>query len=352
MFTRLIHPESACSDFCWRSWSLLMFAFGTFSLSIAQNSVPATDLPGKWEYQYYTESGKGGYRAEANYELTPAELTAFRKKIGDVVEFLHQNPLTKEPIGFKATVKGSIWTDMYEYRKHPVLWKQLSPQGEIILQFCPIYKNKTTGKLYENCIEVSHLDVLLNDLNSTTGGFNTYKKGNEFIRVFQSPVVYKTYAPGVVAYENGTVIISNPDRPYWIPLTIREYFELEIKFWEEQAVKDGNTYALDFAKRDYAAFTPEELDMTAYVGAQTNFSMILATTRPSDKKWMKLNLDYFDKTLPRNALQLITIHTLPDAVMQEFTPTLGNTDYGYHFRFTRQLNVTEMAKLLDVNKPK
>lgn len=333
-------------------WLLLLPLLAVCHLLMAQNSVPATEQPGGWNYEYYTESGKGGYRAEANYELTPAELSAFKKKISDVAEFLHQHPLTKEPIGFQPTIKGSIWSDMYEYKKHPELWKQLPPEGEIILQFCPFYRNKNSGKVYENCIEVSHLDVLLNDLNATTGGFNTYKKGKESIRVFESQVPYKTYAPGVVAYKNGTIVISNPSKSYWIPLTIREYFELELGYWEEQAIKDGNTYALDFAKRDYAAFTPEELNMPAYVGAQTNTSMILATTHPTDRQWMRINPDYFDKTLPRNALQLITIHTLQDAVIQELAPPTDNTDYGYHFRYTRLLNLTEMAKLLDIPKSK
>lgn len=350
MYFRINYMVSSSLHSIIKMWVCLIFGIGMYGLCMAQNNVPAIDQAGKWDYQYYTESGKGGYRAEANYELTSVQLAAFKKKIGDVVEFLHQNPLTKEPIGFEPTIKGSIWTDMYEFRKNPGLWKQLPPQGEIILQFCPLYKNTSTAKVHKNCIEVSHLDVLLNDLNSTTGGFNTYKKGNATIRIFESLVACKTYAPGVVAYKNGTIIISNPDKPCWIPLTIREYFELELNYWKEQAIKDGNTYALDFAKRDYAAFTTEELDMPAYVGAQTNYSMILATTHPTDRQWMRLNPDYFDKTLPRNAVQLITIHTLQDALIQEFTPTLDNSDYGYHFRFAKQVDFKDMSRLLDLAK--
>lgn len=316
----------------------------------AQNSVNATDQPGKWDYQYYTESSKGGYRSETNYELTPDQLSAFKKKISEVAEYLHQNPVAKNPVGFEPTVRGSVFTEMYEYKKNPARWKLLPPEAEIILQFCPLYKNLKTGLVSKGCIEVSHLDVLLNNLKSTAGGYNTYTKGNESFIVFESLVPYKTFGPGVTAYTNGTVILSNPDKPYWIPLTIREYFALELNFYEEQAVKDGNTFVLDYVKKDYAAFTPQELDMTAYVGAQTNSSMILATSRPTDRTWMKLNPDYFDKSLPRSAVQLITIHTLQDALLPGQPQAYENTDYGFHFQYTRQLDFKDMSRLLDVPK--
>ncbi len=343
---------NACfSDTILKGMGIIWFIWGAGVGVHAQNSVYATEQPGRWDYQYYTESGKGGYRSESNYELTPTQLSAFKKKIDDIAEYLHQYPLSKNPVGFEPTVRGCIWTEMYEYKKHPALWKQLPPEAEIILQFCPFYRNKNTGKVSKGCIEVSHLDVLLNNLKSTAGSFNTYKSGNESVFVFESPTAYQTYAPGVTAYTNGTIILSNPNKPYWTQLTIREYFALELKYQEEQAIKDENSLVLEYVKKDYAAFTQQELDMPAYVGAQTNSSLILVTSHPTDRKWMKLNPDYFDKTLPRTAVQLMTIRTLQDAILLQQPQNYENTDYGFHFRYAKQLDFKDMSKLLDVSKP-
>jgi hypothetical protein len=40
---------------------------------------PAPDAPGIWNYSYINES-KGSYRSDANYVLSPAELTSHQKE--------------------------------------------------------------------------------------------------------------------------------------------------------------------------------------------------------------------------------------------------------------------------------
>lgn len=72
---------NACfSDTILKGMGMLWFIWGAGVGVHAQNSVYATEQPGRWDYQYYTESGKGGYRSESNYELTPTQLSAFKRR--------------------------------------------------------------------------------------------------------------------------------------------------------------------------------------------------------------------------------------------------------------------------------
>jgi hypothetical protein len=327
-------------------------------VSPAQNtSSEASDTPGKWDYHYYTESGKGGYRSELNYSLTPAELAKFKQKIDAVVEFLHQDPVTKNPIGFEPTVQGSVWTNAYEVNYNPALLKDKIPQAEIVLQFCPYYKNAKTGKISKGCIEVSHFDVLLNNMKSSTTTYQNYsgdgynkdinKASKDLNLIFQSPNILKKIAPGVTAYDNGIVVIADPDKPYWIPVTVGEYFDLELKYWELSSIKEGNTFVLDYVKKDFAAFSPEDLNKIAYVGCPNDQCLTLVTTTVSEKMWMRFNPDYFDKSLPRSAVQLITVRTLPEAFVKE-EGEYENTDYAKHFKFSKQLDFGKMSQLLDI----
>jgi hypothetical protein len=335
----------------------LLMVGSHFNTHAQNTTADATKHPGVWTYTYYTESTAGGYRSETNYSLSPAQLAAFKKKIDAVVDVLHQNPTVQPPIGFEPTVRGSVWTDAYAYHYNPALLKDKIAQAEIVLQFCPYFNVKKSGRIEKGCIEVSHLDVLINDMWSTMNGVEnlsaedyhptTDNAKKEKYSVFQMPKIFKVLAPGVTLYENGNIVIARPDTPYWLPLTVREYFDLAIPYWEKSAKKDGNTAVLDYVKKDLAAFSEEELSKPAYVGGQTEVSMTLVTSRPTATQWMRPNPAYFDKKLPRNAVQLITIRTMIEPFVMEKPEPSDTRDGPYHFWYTKAMDFTAFAKLLD-----
>lgn len=113
---------------------------------------------GIWNYTYLNEQ-KGGYRSDANYVLSPAELTTFKKKIIAVLETLHQNSITLKPIGFEATVSAGIWANMYRNNYDVKKLAGKIPMEENIIRFCPIATELATGKIVKNCIEVEDCDV-------------------------------------------------------------------------------------------------------------------------------------------------------------------------------------------------
>lgn len=330
---------------------------GLQALVTAGAQVVVPDHVGRWDYSYYTERAPGGYRSEANYGLTTEQLRGFKDRINRVVAVLAANPIVAPPIGFEPTVQGSVWTNAYAYHYDPRFLADKVPQAEIIVRFCPFYRNKKTGAIEKGCIEVSHLDVLVNDLRATAGSFeNLAVKHNgprddpamqEPYLIFQEPKILRVIMPGVIVYEQGTVVIADPKVPVWIPLTVGEYYDMALPWHEKQAAIDGHTMVLDWVKRDKAAFTDDELRATAYVGAQTERAMTLVTSRPTDRRWCRLNPAYLRKDLPREAVQLLVLRTMPEVFLMDTYPTYENTDTEHHFRYAKQLNYARLFELLE-----
>lgn len=336
---------------------LLLICLMANASPFAQSKFVATpDKPGVWNYRYYTEKGTGGFRSEANYQLTATQLTQFKQKLTSIAEVLHQNPVTKNPIGYEATVEGSIYTNWGTRLK--VDLKELSTrivQGEIIIQFCPLYVKD--GKQQRGCIEVAHCDTYINRLDYSASGvlpktMETYEwsklnASDRLSMVFTLPEKIKELAEGVVAYSTAIIVVANPKKPYWVPVTVGELFDLKIAVGKEISAKEGNTYALDYILNDKAGFTPEQLLLPAYTG--DNISQIGYAI--NNMPYVKINLDYFDKTLPRTAVQMITLRVDNEALYEKNEyrfPNAEAIDGKRFFEFTKALDGEKLRALLDV----
>jgi hypothetical protein len=336
--------------------SFTLFCLWPCSEICTQTKWTATpDKPGTWHYQYYTEKGTGGFRSEANYQLTAAQLTQFKQKLEAIAEVLHQNPVTKNPIGYEATVQGSIYTnwgtrlkiDLKELGKRNV-------EGEISLQFCPL--SESDGKQGKNCMEVARCLVMINSIDATARGLVRLMETNDINKmdardklgmVFTLPEKVKEFAPGVVGYATGKVVVARPDKPYWVPITVGELFDLNIAACKENAKKDDNTIMLDMMVQDKAGFTPEQLQMPAYAGP--NVAQI--GCEENAFKYVKLNLDYFDKSLPRTAVQIFTLQVYDEALYEKNEyrfPNAAAIDGKRFFEFTKALDGEKLRTLLDV----
>lgn len=174
--------------------------------------------------------------------LSPAELTTFKKKIDAVVEILNKNRVAVTPVGYEATVTAGIFANMFRYKYNVANLAGKIPLAEIVLRFCPLSEELSTGKLRAGCMEVEHCDLWLNDLDITVSlaGTHLYEaidnkkpldeafaKMNE---IFQAPEVFQKMAEGVMLYTNSIMVIAAKDRPYWLPVTAGEYFDLQIRY--------------------------------------------------------------------------------------------------------------------------
>ena len=321
----------------------------------------APEAKGKWTYTYLNES-KGSYRSDANYVLSPAELAAFKKKINTVAETLHQNPVTVTPLGYEATITAGIFANMFRYKYNVANLAGKIPQAEIVLRYCPLHEEIATGRIFKDCMEVEHCDVWLNNLERSANLSNNYfiepfdklnaldEAATKMNAVFQAPEVFQQPAEGVTLYTNSVMVFATNKRPYWLPVTAGEYFDLKIKYWTLESAKEGNTMFLDMLNAEKAHFSAEQLLLPAYNGENP---ASLITVIPNNRPYMRLNPDYFDKKLPRTAVQMITIKLNNDIVVDRFNPKqyLNGEHYMDILRFyeySKALEIEKIKGLLDV----
>lgn len=316
--------------------------------------------PGKWTYTYLNES-KGGYRSDANYVLSPAELAVFKKKMNAVLETLHQNPVTQNPVGYEATVTAGIFANMFRYHYNPANLAGKIPVSELVIRFCPLSREIATGNLRKDCIEVEHVTAWINYLESTVAGVkimedidkrnphdDAFGKMNE---VFQAPEVLKKMDDYTTIYGNGIMIIANPSRPYWIPVTAGEYFDLQIKYWTLESEKEGNSMFLDMILQEKKGFTAEQLKMPAYNGENP---ASLITIVPNERPYMRFNPNFFDKKIPRTSIQMITLTINKDIFIDGFDPKQyvqpvnRFTDILSFYNYSKAIDVKSLEALLDV----
>lgn len=340
---------------------LLLLLFSFAPASAQKKFKPAPEAPGTWNYTYLNEA-KGGYRSDANYVLSATELAAFKKKINQVVETLRQNPVTANPIGYEPTVTAGIYANMFLYKYNPANIAGRIPQSEIVLRFCILYQEIATGKLSKDCMEVEHCDVWLNCIDRTvnSSGYHSYEafgpkkpideafgKMNE---VFQAPELFQTLAEGVNLYANGVIVAARKDRPYWIPVTAGEYFDLQIRYWTLKSAEEGNTYFLDMLKKEKESFSEANLKLPAYNGENP---ASLITVIPNNRPYMRFNPNYFDKKIPRTALQLLTVRINSDLLVKGFNPKHYLNGEHYmdilrYYEFSKAIDAGKLEDLLDV----
>jgi hypothetical protein len=340
---------------------VLLLAIMPFFSAAQKKYEYAPDAAGKWTYTYLNES-KGSYRSDANYVLSPAELAAFKKKINVVAETLHQNPVTQSFIGYEATISAGIYANMYRYKYNVANLAGRIPKAEIILRFCPLHREIASGRIFKDCMEVEHCDVWLNSMERTVtlygdGTIEPFDKLNaldeaaaKMNAVFQAPEVFQQPAAGVTLYTNGVMIFAKPGRPYWLPVTAGEYFDLKIKYWTLQSEKEGNRMFLDMLLQEKANFSKADLKLPAYNG---EYPASLISVIPNNRPYMRLNPGYFDKQLLRTALQLITVKLNNDILIEGFNPDEYLKGEHYmdilrYYQYSKAIDVEKIKALLDI----
>lgn len=343
------------------AYFLLTALITSHTTGAQQKYQPAPDATGKWVYTYLNEPA-GSYRSDANYVLSAAELAAFRKKINAVVEILHSNSVAQHPVGFNPTIQAGIWVNASQVNYKPALTAGRIPVAEIVLRFCILHKETATGNLRPDCMEVEHCDVFLNNLSHTipamvysnhllsasdTPRDSAFKKLNA---VFTAPQMVKSLAQGVTLYDNGVIIAAGTQRPYWLPVTAGELFDLQVRYWTLASKEEGNTLMLDMILEERKSFSEAQLRMPAYYGEHP---ASLITVQPNTMPYMRLNPAYFDKTIPRTALQLITVKVNKDILVPGFNKESYRQGEHYmdilrYYEFSNAIDGGQLRSLLDV----
>lgn len=159
----------------------------------------------------------------------------------------------------------------------------------------------------------------------------------------------ETLAPGIDVYNGQDVVVYNPDRPpYWLPITVREIYKLTYDYWRLEPDSITRVLGLQMLDAEYATFTEEELDGYAYTMGKGALARV--GNDPSSPQVMKPNPAYWNKNLPKSAIQIMKFILPVNRTYLQNTADeyLKANSISYHeVRFELALDIFQFASLID-----
>lgn len=337
---------------------LLLILISCHSNMKAQYSSLLLDKPGIFKViisGVYTNSTEYG-----GNKFTKTETDANYKKLIAVTEVIHQNPVMSNLKGFDCDAR--LFVDYYNPKYGYGI------PCEMRFMFCAWFLGK--DKEWRWTIEPPHWDIKVNsirpivdacgfDLRTSRPDRITNPKYNEekweiasekVREIFCVTKKKETLGKGIDRYGGETVIIYNADRePYWLPVTVREAFELFLGFWRldpNQAVIDLTVKMLE---EEYASFSESERDMYAFFSLKSR-PLSRIGNDPDGDPIMRANPAYWNKNLPRSAIQILSFYypSYLDFYRKEKEELLKNNQGTYHInRFVEGLDINTLAPLID-----
>ncbi len=325
---------------------LILFSLNSF----AQDSKLLLDKPGKFKIVNWSVYGLGGS------DFTKVEKDANFKKLCAIAEVVHQNPVMKDLKGFDCD--ATLYGRSYDKRNGYGIPCQLA------FNFCSwsVRKNKE----YKWTIEPPHWDIEVNRIvppsmnngfgystakptDQTKPGFNydEWNKAGERLRdLFYTSKNKEAIARGIDRYADEVYIVYNPDRSaYWLLVKVKEVYSLLIDFWKLHPDKIQSEFMTKFLEDEYSNVS--ESDKDKYLdGTSIDGCISINTNVPV----MRINPEYWNKNLPRSAIQIISFKCPVDKriIENEMEEQLKNNDGTYHIgRFLREFDVNSLLSVID-----
>lgn len=278
------------------------------------------DKPGKWS-------------VKSNLNNFPKkDKPNFESNLTTLAEWFHKNvKMLAEPNGFDLPVTfWGISDDGYKTKDYNYAYRC---EMDFAFQLFIVENGKET----KWTIEPPHYEI---DINNTVIGHGTNFDVGELKDLFVVFPLIKEFAPSVRLYGDGNLIVFNPNQPeFWIPLTVREVVNAKLTFYSKE---DKPLY--DFIKPFVDKMTEEELNAPAYYGSDDG---ILNVNGKNDGlQIMRFNKDYWDRSLPKTAIQFIRMwYRADDAFdMNEYIDNNGHPHYGQ--LLMNQLPLKELGSII------
>lgn len=345
---------------------IIVFTFSILPLSISAQEKwhMLPENPGKWSYSYHTEPY--GPNAEKNYKLTSAEVTSIKTQLALLAEILHKNQEVDYPVGYEEVDVGSF------YFSEGTTPQTSITQAEINLKFYSLWGDNS-GNIKKYGGEAPSIDLYINNsrpsnrqfLNFRESGYakdvdfnNSVKKLNE---LFIWPKIVKEFAPGITAYADGTIVIAKPGKPYWIPVTFEEWFDLQLEYAKQDMIKmnldpkSSEATPYSFLKKDKSAFPAELLKTNSctlielmQAHPDLDIPKLSGVIQPFIH-CMRLNPDYFDKSLPKSAIQIIILQANTSFFQDKNSCINDDPGYTAWCKFAGSVDYVALQKLLETN---
>lgn len=285
---------------------LLVFFFITIVSTSAQDLKLLVDKPGVWkvvDFGVYTHYVCG---------FSKAATQAHYQKLLRITEQAKQNPVLKNLNGFDMmpTFYAVNCSGRYMY----------GIPASVNFEFHTWSRNAHSGKDVRWDIEPPHWDIQVNNLWRYGFGLNAIaqipkeeqKPGfdkkrfeaatNQLNDLFQEPGKKEVLQPGLDRYGE-TVVMYNPEQPaYWIPVSLKEVYEILKEYWLTYPDALTSKITLDVIEQGYASFSEAEKNGPAYAVG------MLMGQYGSDSKQpaiLRINPAYWNKKLPPAAIQFM-----------------------------------------------
>ncbi len=326
---------------------VLSFSLGCFS----QETEDLSTYRGKWVVTDYNKSYE--WFAERFYKMNASELTKYHATTEKLLTYLGSQAVAQNPVGVTLEVKSRTTYNHYDHELYPVKPTE-RVKAEVFVPFCSLFLKN--GKVEAACDEVPYIDVITNDEREVFESGMNYDQlddkqaVNQYKEMFYLPGKLLDLGSGVFLYNwyyKNRLVVARSDRPLWLPVTNREYIERTMIYYKA-SLKEGkiNQMAMDLLIAEIASIPPEIMSLPCYVDRNAGLTLteIVVNGQVSEFPVYKLNPDYFDKTLPRTAVQLVTMTIEGHADFAEY----GETASHRVWEFISGLKGSDLIQLLDV----
>jgi hypothetical protein len=237
------------------------------------------------------------------------------------------SPILAEKKGFDLGVSINGFGNMDE----PGVWKhkdyEYGLQSEICFSFelffkkggkwenyCPQWLIKLNAPMYNASLVYQSLHSNIKLLNEVFLGYSNVKE----------------IAPGIRFHYNdnqkGELVFYNLQRPdYWLPVTVKEIVSATLKYYSE---KEKGVYPIIKSLAD--ALSEEELNAPAYYGGLEADGLLGLNGRKVGVPFLRFNSAYWDKALPRSAIQFFAMkytESVNETERDRFCKNNGRIDY-------------------------
>jgi len=229
--------------------------------------------------------------------------------------------------------------------------------------------DKGVAKFYK--IEPPSWDVIVNSLENTFGpnyslgaskpaekpkeAFN-YEKwksiSDKLHDIIYLPGPKEELGNGIDRYNSELIVVYNPEQPpYYLPVKFRELAELKIEYWKLHPDKIQADMILPMLEAEYAQISETERDGWAYNNTHDERLPFLGITPiEGPQPVVRLNPEYWNKKLPRSAIQILTFNRLADTkrYTREKEEALKKNSNGYNLdRFLEALDINTLVPAID-----
>jgi len=336
---------------------LFIFIFFSRFLS-AQDPKLLIDKPGTFKIETSKLNGQGTDSYGQSCGFTDAESNAIAKNLLGMMEIFRRYPVLNEIKGFDGiydlygggrcnTKYGyGLPTFVYFFFKSWSLRKGKESQWTIEPPNW-FFEVNMTDRFCSNGFNVSNFQNEYRPTNTAYTAQGMDKAAVELRELFNLPGKKEEVFPGIDRYGDN-FIIFNPDRPvYWSQVTIHEVFRLLMNYWKLVPDKSQVEVMMPILETEFSNFSETEKDGPAYFGRPETISRI--GSEKNDTPVMRPNPDYWNKKLPRSAIQILVMEIPPkEAIRSKMDERLkGQDGYYYVSRLLYELDVKTLLPAIE-----